>query len=107
MSAEHTISVNAPLWRWTGGNGGDWYFVSIGGAAGEALSAQALMDRLERGQGRGWGSVKVQARVGQTSWSTSAFPLKGSGWAIPIKLSVRRAEGLAEGQPVPLSLDLL
>ncbi|MEO0033367.1 MAG: hypothetical protein RIS94_3125 [Pseudomonadota bacterium] len=106
MNEGSTISVNAPLWRSAGGNGGDWYFVSIGGAAGEALSAHALMDRLERGKGRGWGSVKVQVTVGDSQWSTSAFPLKNSGWAIPVKLAVRRAEGLVEGQPVAIALEL-
>lgn len=100
------IVHTAPLWRWMGGeSGGDWYFVSIDGDAGEALSAHALMDRLERGRRRGFGSVKVRVTIGDTSWLTSAFPLKASGWSIPIKAAVRRAEDLAEGEPVPLTIE--
>ena len=62
------------LWRWTGENGGNWHFVSIDGAAGEALSATALMDKLEHGRARGFGSVKVTVRIGGSEWATSAFP---------------------------------
>ncbi|MGV3511574.1 MAG: DUF1905 domain-containing protein [Novosphingobium sp.] len=97
--------LTAMLWRWPGGaNGGDWYFASIDGAVGDALSATALMLRLESGRRSGWGSVKVVARVGETEWRTSAFPSKAQGWMVPIKAAVRRAEGLAEGEPFELSL---
>lgn len=100
---EHALTVT--LWRWAGGaNGGDWFFASIDGAVGEALSATALMQRLESGRRSGWGSVKVVARVGKTEWRTSAFPAKAQGWMVPIKAAVRKAEGLAEGEPFALSL---
>lgn len=103
MSGEaHTVT--SPLWRWTGGNGGVWTFVTIEGAAGEALSGTALMQRLESGQRSGFGSVKVTVRVGQSEWRTSAFPSKGEGWIVPIKAAVRKAEDLAEGEPVHLTL---
>lgn len=100
---EHALTVT--LWRWAGGaNGGDWFFASIDGAVGEALSATALMQRLESGRRSGWGSVKVVARVGETEWRSSAFPAKAQGWMVPIKAAVRKAEGLAEGEPFALSL---
>lgn len=100
---EHALTVT--LWRWAGGaNGGDWFFASIDGAVGEALSATALMQRLESGRRSGWGSVKVVARVGETEWRTSAFPAKAQGWMVPIKAAVRKAEGLAECEPFALSL---
>lgn len=102
MSEEHTLST--PLWRWSGGNGGDWFFVTIGGAAGEALSGTALMQRLESGRRSGWGSVKVEVSVGQSRWRTSAFPSKDRGWIVPIKASVRKPEGLREHDDVHLLL---
>ncbi|WP_225206045.1 DUF1905 domain-containing protein [Novosphingobium huizhouense] len=101
---DETHALAPPLWRWTGGNGGEWYFVTIGGAAGEALSATALMRRLETGRRSGWGSVKVELEVGASRWSTSAFPMKDTGWIVPIKAAVRRAEGLAEDEPVALTI---
>ncbi|MEL0253297.1 MAG: DUF1905 domain-containing protein [Novosphingobium sp.] len=100
-----TYRVAATLWRWSGGaNGGDWFFATISGEVGEALSATALMHRLETGRRSGWGSVKVEARVGETAWRTSAFPSKEQGWIVPIKAAVRKGEGLIEGEPFELDL---
>lgn len=98
------LEVVAPLWRWTGGNGGAWFFITIDGAAGEALSATALMRRLEEGRRRGWGALPVTVTVGASIWKTSAFPSQDEGWILPIKAAVRRAEGLQEGSDIPLRI---
>lgn len=97
------VSHTATLWRWSGGNGAAWHFLTIGGAAGEALSGTALMRRMERTIG-GFGSLKVEARIGDTVFATSVFPSKGEGWILPVKASVRKAERLAEGDPVTVTL---
>lgn len=98
--------LTTTLWRWSGGgNGGDWFFVTVGGTVSDALSATALMHRLETGRRAGWGSVKVAAYIDGTSWHTSAFPAKGRGWMVPIKASVRKAERLIEGEPFDLTLE--
>lgn len=97
---DETIKISAPLWRWTGGNGGAWFFVTVDGEAGEALSATALMRRLEGGRRTGWGSVKIEVTVGDSTWATSAFPSRDTGWIVPIKASVRKVEGLTEGETV-------
>lgn len=102
MTEEHTLTT--PLWRWTSGNGVAWFFVTIDGEVGEALSATAIMHRLESGKRAGWGSVKITVRIGDSEWRTSAFPSKESGWMVPVKAAVRKAEGLHEGDPVALSL---
>ncbi|MFM6832515.1 MAG: DUF1905 domain-containing protein [Novosphingobium sp.] len=97
--------LTASLWRWSvGEKGGDWFFVTVGGEAGEALSATALMHRLETGRSAGWGAVKVEVTVGETCWRTSAFPSKERGWMVPIKAAVRKAEALIESEPFTLTL---
>lgn len=95
-----------PLWRWAGGpNGGAWYFVTIDGAAAEALSGTAIMRKLE-GSGRGFGSMKVRARIGATVFETSVFPSKSNGgWLLPVKASVRKAEAVDEGVAVDVFLE--
>lgn len=98
------ISHTGPLWRWTGGTNGTWHFLTIDGAAGEALSATALMRRLE-GMSRGFGSLKVRAAIGDSAFATSVFPSKSAGWMLPVKASVRKAEDLAEGDTVTVALD--
>ena len=93
------------LWRWSGGNGGTWHFLTVDGAAGEALSGTALMRRMERTIG-GFGSLKVTARIGDTTFRTSLFPSKERGWLLPVKASVRRAEGICEGDEVVVTLEV-
>lgn len=66
----------------------------------------ARMRRLEYGRQRGFGSVKVTARIGDTEWSTSVFPQRQSTeWVLLVSRKVMRAEGLAEGDPAALVLD--
>ena len=101
-----TVVHTAPLWRWTGATGtGVWYFITIDGPAGEALSGTALMRRLE-GQARGFGSLKVRATIAGSSFATSVFPQKGEGWLLPVKASVRKAEALGEGDVVAVRLEV-
>ena len=102
---EH-ITHTGHLWCWTSASGtGSWHFVSIDGAASEALSATALMRRLE-GLSRGFGSLKVAATIGTSTFKTSVFPSKELGWLLPVKASVRQAEGLAKGDAVELALEV-
>ena len=100
------ITHTGPLWRWTTPSAPvAWHFVTIDGGAGEALSATALMRRLE-GMSRGFGSLKVSVTIGETTFKTSVFPSKEQrGWLLPVKASVRKAERLAEGDAVELSLE--
>lgn len=55
---------------------------------------------------RGFGSLRVTATIGTTSWQTSVFPARETGWMLPVKAAVRKAEDLAEGDEVSLSLEL-
>lgn len=105
------LSHTGRLWRWTGGSGnGTWHFLTIDGAAGEALSGTAIMRKLE-GSARGFGSLKVKARIGDSTFATSVFPSKSDDgeaqqvWLLPVKAAVRRAERLAEGDEVEVSLE--
>ena len=99
------IIFTGPLWRWTGGTNGTCHFMTIDGAAGEALAATALMQRLETGRRAGFGSLKVKAQIGKCGFSTSVFPSKGAGWMLPVKAAVRKAEGIAEGDSVTIILE--
>ena len=99
------IACTSTLWRWSGGNGGTWFFLTIAGEAGESLSATALMRKLE-GMARGFGSLKVTAQIGDSRWRTSVFPSREEGWMLPVKAAVRRAEDIGEGDEVELVLEV-
>jgi hypothetical protein len=82
-------------------------FVAVSGEAAEAVAAHELTRRLELGKRRGFGSVKVAVRVGDSRWQTSLFPQKTGGWFLPVKKPVRLAEGLEYGDMVEVELELL
>ena len=101
------IELKAPLSRWQGERG-TYHLITITGKDAETLQAHEAMHRLECGARRGFGSVKVIARIGDTEWTTSVFPQnKRSEWVLLVSKKVMRIEDLAEGDPVGLTLDLL
>jgi len=53
----------------------------------------------------GWGVIPVRVRIGETEFTTSLFP-KDGGYLVPIKDKVRKAEDLAVGDAVTLSLSI-
>jgi hypothetical protein len=82
-------------------------WVALTGAAAEAVAAHELVRRLELGKRRGFGSVKVTVRVGDSRWQTSLFPQKETGgWFLPLKKPIRLAEGLEFGDDVEGELEL-
>jgi hypothetical protein len=88
------------------------YFVAVTGETAEQVAGHELGRRLEMGKRRGFGSVKVEVRIGGSRWKTSLFPRKGGdgsngGWFLPVKKPVRLAEHLIEGDEVEVELNLL
>lgn len=102
-----TVSHTAPLTRWQGDRG-TYHLVTIAGEPAEQIAMHARLHRLEYGRQRGFGSVKVVARIGGTSWKSSVFPQnKSSEWILLVSKKVMRAEDLAAGDPVSIELELL
>jgi Domain of unknown function (DUF1905) len=101
-----TFTLKTPLWLWTTDKApASWHFLTIDGEVAEAIHATAVIRKLEGGTRRGWGSMKVIATVGDTQWQTSIFPAKDvGGWMLPVKASVRKAEGLLEGDEVEVTI---
>ena len=93
------ITVTSPLWLWNG-EGGSWHFMSVPEEQSDEIRAEAF------GQPRGFGSVRVEARIGDVSWRTSVFPQKTGGYLLPVKAEVRRRAGIAAGDEVTVTLVL-
>ena len=91
------ITIKGKIWLYPGEAA--WYFISI------PKSTSAKIDRQYGHLKRGWGSLRVKAMVGDTSWGTSIFPDKKSGtYLLPLKKEVRKAEGLTENNRIELKL---
>ncbi len=94
------ITVNGPLWLWSG-EGGNWHFITVPEDRSGELRAESLASR------RGFGSVKVEAAVNGVTWRTSVFPLKSGGYILPVKAKVRRDAGISAGDTVTVAIELL
>ena len=99
------LTLTTPLVLWDGS--ASYHLVRISGDEGEAITVHATLQRLEFGRRRGFGSVKCWAQVGGTRWMTSVFPSREVGWILLVGKKVMRAEDLAVGDPVNLTLELL
>ena len=51
----------------------------------------------------GWGVIPVRARIGEVVFDTSLFP-KDGGYLLPLKLAVRRSQGLSTGDDVTVEM---
>ncbi len=91
------IRFTAPLWLWQGK--GAWHFITL-----PEDESQVIRMAVPR---RGWGSVRVTATIGESRWQTSIFPdTKRNAYLLPIKADIRKAESLALGEAVEVSLSL-
>jgi hypothetical protein len=81
-------------------------WVALTGEVAEEVAAHELARRLELGKRRGFGSVKVTARIGGSEWQTSLFPQKAGGWFLPVKKPIRLAEGIEFGDGIEGELEL-
>jgi hypothetical protein len=94
------ITLTARLWLWTG-ESASWHFITIPEDLAGEFRAQSLAQR------GGFGSVRVEARIGDVTWRTSVFPQKAGGYILPVKAEVRRRANVAAGDDVTFVLDLI
>lgn len=91
--------VKAEVWLYAGDKAA-WHFLSLPPDMSEGI-------RRLRGPRVGWGSLRVAATVGGTTWRTSIFPDSRSGaFILPIKADVRRRENIAAGDRVTVNVDI-
>ena len=94
------ITVTGPLWLWSGENG-SWHFVTVPEELSGEIRGHAMIAL------RGFGSVRVEARIHDVIWRTSVFPVKSGGYILPVKADARRKADIAAGDTVTVELELL
>jgi hypothetical protein len=96
-SGQRGREFEAEVFRWDD-SGPSWYFARVPLDVADELRLEA------RG---GFGSVRVTATIGDSSWMTSVFPEKSAGgFLLPVKRTVRAAEGIDDGDIVAIRLDV-
>ena len=100
MTGRSTHSFEARLVAWDADRPDSWVFATL---------PEDVSDDIEQvGEPRGFGSVRVQVRLGSSEWSTSLFPSKQAGaYVLPVKKAVRRAEGVEAGDTASITVTVL
>ena len=79
-----------------------WVFVTVPTAASEVIKSTPRPPRP------GFGSIRVRATIGDTTWATSIFPDSKSGtYVLPVKRLVRDREGLSAGDDMEVHLEVV
>ena len=94
------IQVTGLLWLWTG-ESASWHFITVPEELSDEIRGHSLIHR------GGFGSVRVEATIGEVTWRTSVFPQKSGGYVLPVKAEVRRRAGIVAGDEISLNLELL
>lgn len=89
------IEFSGSIWYWRGPS--PFYFVTI--PEGESRDIKEIANHVTYG----WGVIPVKVRIGKTEFKTSLFPKDGL-YLVPLKVSVRKAEQLEEGDDVKIWL---
>lgn len=96
------VAFDAELWIWDARRCDSWTFVTLPAAASQDIGD------LTAGRRRGFGSVRVRATVGASTWSTSIFPDSSrGGYVLPVKRAIRAAEALAAGDVATVTIELI
>ena len=94
------ISFTSLLWLWKGRDAaGRWYFLTVPDEQCDPIRAAGFETR------RGFGSVRVEATIGDVTWRTSVFPLNAGGYILPVKADIRKRARLAAGDEVTVELN--
>lgn len=89
------LEFSGEMWFWRGP--APWHFITVpDDECGELEAASAFVTY-------GWGMIPVTAQIGGTGWKTSLFPKDGR-YIVPVRTSVRKAEGLEIGDVVKVRL---
>jgi hypothetical protein len=89
------FQFSGPIWYWRGPS--PFYFVTVPDEESEIIKEESSFVTY------GWGMIPVTVRIGRTEWATSLWP-KDDRYIVPVKLAVRRAEKLDEGDTAALHL---
>lgn len=94
------VEFEGDVFRWDAREDSAWFFTAVPAELSDAIR------EIPRPH-RGFGSVRVRARVGSTEWATSIFPSSDGTYVLPLKKAVRDAEQLVEGGIAVVRLEVL
>ena len=91
------LEFSGDVWHWRGP--APHHFVRV------PQDAAAQIEEVAAAVTYGWGMIPVTVHLGGSVWTTSLWP-KDGGYIVPLKLAVRRAEGVEVDDVVTVRLTL-
>lgn len=92
-------TFSGELWKYGGES--SWWFISI------PVEDSEDIERFCSHRKRNFGSIRVTATIGKTSWQTSVFrDTKSNSYLLPVKANVRVKEQLVNGKFYDLSISV-
>ncbi len=91
------FDISGAIWFWRGL--APYHFLAVPEAKSNELKAMVSLLTY------GWGMIPVQAQISQTRFTTSLFHKDGI-YVLPIKVMVRKAEGVEEGDHVMARIEI-
>lgn len=102
MSKNKIYKTKTGVWLWNAENGISWHFVTL-----SKKDSEEIKEKYGKGR-RGFGSIRVEVIIGETTWKTSIFPEKTSGrYILPIKAAVRKAEDIEAEESVSVTVKIV
>ena len=97
-----SFSFSAPCWRWQS-TATDWYFITLPEDKSEEIKFFSGHNSVRRG----WGAVRGQATISETTWQSSIFPHSQSKvYILPVKADVRKKEKILVDNVVEVRLKI-
>ena len=91
------LEFSGEIWYWKGP--APFHFLTVPEPQSSEVKAIAHLVTY------GWGMIPVQAQIGRTRFTTSLFHKDGL-YVLPVKDSVRKAEGIDEGDHVTARIEV-
>jgi hypothetical protein len=91
------LEFSGDVWHWRGP--APHHFVRV------PQDDAAQIEEVAAAVTYGWGMIPVTVHLGDSTWTTSLWP-KDGGYIVPLKLAVRRAEGVEVDDVVTVRLTL-
>jgi hypothetical protein len=91
------FEFSGPVFEWRGP--APYFYVAL--PADDADEIREIAAALTYG----WGVIPVTVEIGYTEWTTSLFPKEGT-YLVPLKDTVRKAEGIEPGATVEVRVSI-
>jgi hypothetical protein len=98
--SDYRCTFEATIWEHEAG--ASWHFVSLPEAEADDIDEQYGHSAA------GFGSIRVEVSIGNSTWKTSIFPdTKRATYVLPVKKAIRSAEGLTAGSVAQVHLEVI